>query len=60
MFKQKLDKCMMNCDDHLRNGKRMKPEYESATDFKDFEALYNIVFDIDDQLLCSDVQTEVG
>ena len=35
-------------------------EYESATDFKGFEALYNIVFDIDDQLLCSDVQARVG
>ena len=35
-------------------------EFESATDFKGFEALYNVVLDIDDQLLCSDVQTEVG
>ena len=25
-------------------------EYESATDFKGFEALYNVVLDIDDQL----------
>ena len=30
-------------------------EYESATNFKDFEALHNIVLDIHDQLLCSDV-----
>ena len=35
-------------------------EVESATNFKGFEALHNIVLDIDDQLLCSDVQTEVG
>ena len=27
---------------------------------KGFEALHKIVLDIDDQLLCSDVQTEVG
>ena len=33
-------------------------ESESATDFKGFQALHNIVLDIDDQLLCSDVQTE--
>ena len=33
-------------------------EYESATDFKGFEALHNTVLDIDDQLLCSDVQME--
>ena len=32
-------------------------EFKSATDFKVFEALHNIVLDIDDQLLCSDVQT---
>ena len=58
-----------------RNGKRMKPEAtrltviqpietfvesKNATDFKGFEALHNIVLNIDDQLLCSDVQTEVG
>ena len=35
-------------------------EYGSATNFKGFEALHNIVFNIDDQVLCSDVQTEVG
>ena len=35
-------------------------ESESATDFKGFEALHNTILDIDDQLLCSDVQTEVG
>ena len=35
-------------------------ESESATNFKGFEALYNNVLDIDDQLLCSDVQMEVG
>ena len=34
-------------------------EYESATDFKGFEALQNIVL-CHDQLLCSDVQTEAG
>ena len=34
-------------------------ECESATDFKGFEALHIIVLDIDDQLLCSDVQMEV-
>ena len=33
---------------------------ESATDFKGFEALHNTVLDIDDQLLCANVQTEVG
>ena len=33
-------------------------ESESATNFKGFEALHNIVLDINDQLLCSDVQTE--
>ena len=35
-------------------------EDESATNFKGFEALHNIILDIDDQLLCSNVQTEVG
>jgi hypothetical protein len=35
-------------------------EYGSATDFKGFEALYSSVLDIDDQWLCSDVQTEAG
>jgi hypothetical protein len=38
----------------------MLVESESATDFKGFEALHNIVDDIDDQLLCFDVQTEAG
>ena len=33
-------------------------EFESAIDFKGFEALHNIVLDIDDQLLCSDAQTK--
>ena len=33
-------------------------ESESATDLKGFEALHNIVLDIDDELLCSDVQME--
>ena len=55
------------------SGKRMKPEaihltkiqlietfdeFESATDFEGFEALHNIVLDIDNKLLCSGVQTE--
>jgi len=35
-------------------------DLESAIDFKGFEALHSIVLDIDDQLLCSDVQTEAG
>ena len=35
-------------------------ESKSATDFKGFEALHNIVLDIDNQLLCSDVQTKAG
>ena len=35
-------------------------EFESATDFKGFEVLHNTVLDIDNQLVCSDVQTEVG
>ena len=35
-------------------------EAESATDFEGFEALHNIVINIVDQLLCSNVQTEVG
>ena len=58
-----------------RNGKRMKPEAtcltviqpietfvesKNATDFKGFEALHNIVLNIDDRLLCSGVQTEGG
>jgi hypothetical protein len=34
-------------------------ESENANDFKGFEALYNIVLDIDNQLLYSDVQMEV-
>ena len=33
---------------------------ESDTDFKALEALHIIVLDIDDQLLCSDAQMEVG
>ena len=33
-------------------------ESESASDFKGFEALHSVVLDIDDQLLCSDVQTK--
>ena len=32
-------------------------EFESVTDFKGFEAPHNIVLDIDNQLLCYDVQT---
>ena len=35
-------------------------EFESATTFKGFEALHNIILDINEQLLLSDVQTEVG
>jgi hypothetical protein len=35
-------------------------ESKSATDFKGFEALHNTVLNINDQLLRSDVQTEVG
>ena len=35
-------------------------ECQSATNFKGFETLHNTVLDIDDQLLCSDVQTEAG
>ena len=35
-------------------------ESKSATDFKGFEALHNTILDIDDQLLCSNVQTEGG
>ena len=31
---------------------------ESAIDFEGFEVLHNIVLDIDNQLLCFDVQTE--
>ena len=34
-------------------------ETASATDFTGFETLHNIVLDIDDQLLCSNVQMEV-
>ena len=33
-------------------------ESKSATDFKGFEALHNNVLNIDDQSLCSDVQTK--
>ena len=35
-------------------------KFESATNFKGFEALHNIVLDMNDQLLCSNAQTEVG
>ena len=35
-------------------------EFERATDFKGFEALHNTILDINDQFLCSDVQTKVG
>ena len=35
-------------------------ESESAIDFKGFEALHNSVLNIDDQLFCPNVQTEVG
>ena len=35
-------------------------EFKSATDFKGFGALHNIVLDINNQLLWSDVQTEAG
>ena len=35
-------------------------KFESVTNFKGFEALHNIVLDIDNQFLCSDVQTEAG
>ena len=35
-------------------------ESESATDLKGFEAPHITVLDIDNQLLCSIVQTEVG
>ena len=35
-------------------------EFEIVVDFKDFEALHITVLDIDNQLLCSDVQTKVG
>ena len=33
-------------------------ESKSATNFEGFEALHNIVLDTDNQLLCSNVQTE--
>ena len=35
-------------------------ESESATDFRGFEVPHNIVQDINDQLLCSDVQRKLG
>jgi hypothetical protein len=35
-------------------------KYERATDYKGFEAPHNTTLDIDNQLLCSDVQTEAG
>ena len=35
-------------------------ESKSTSDFKGFEALHNIVLDIDDRLLCLNVQTETG
>ena len=35
-------------------------ESKSAINFKSFEALHNIILDIDSQLLCSDVRTEAG
>jgi hypothetical protein len=33
-------------------------KFESATYFKGFEALHNTILDIDDHLLCSNLQTE--
>ena len=44
----------------------MKPEAtrltesKSATNFKGFGALHNTILDMDNQLLCADVQAEVG
>ena len=35
-------------------------ESESTTDFKGFEAPHSTIIDINDQLLCSNAQTEVG
>ena len=35
-------------------------ESKSATNFKSYEALHNIVLIINDQLLCPNVQTKVG
>ena len=35
-------------------------ESESATDFKGFGALHSTILDVNNQLLCSDVQSEVG
>ena len=35
-------------------------EIESSANLKGFEALHNIVLDIDDQFLWSDVQTKAG
>ena len=35
-------------------------EFESATDLKGFETLHNIILVINDQFLCSDVQTKAG
>ena len=46
-------------DDEIQATKTFG-EFESVIDFKGFEALHIIVLNIKDQLLCSDVQTEVG
>ena len=43
-------------DDEIQLNKTVV-EYEGATDFKGSKALHNTILDIDDQLLCSDVQT---
>jgi hypothetical protein len=46
-------------DDEIQSIKTFV-ESESVAELKGFEALHNNVLEIDDQLLCSNVQTEVG
>ena len=55
---------MMEIEEELPIDDKIQPidtfvEYGMATDFKGFEALHITVVDIDNQLLCYDVQTEV-
>ena len=49
---------MMEIEEEPPMDDEIHPMTKSATDFKGFETLHNIVLNIDDQLLCYDVQTE--
>ena len=47
-------------DDEIQLSRHLMNSSENATKFKRFEALYNTALNINDQLLCSNVQTEAG